>query len=291
MLNYLNRKPFADEVFSIKEIKLLLQIVIQNNKINYEELNKYSNEIINGTIYINRLLLAEESGRIAGGERNVDASIILATNEAANPTKQNEFKRTEHEKLLKDYADNKKIWFDESQFQENDIITQGAEAKVYPSPKEGYVRKVINYRRYSNTPLEFLDNRVSLHNYLFPDTAYTLAGFTNTEDFTGNKQFAFVVEQPFVQGRYINFDKDLEAFKSELEKGGFTFKVENFRPLLVGKDYIVEDLHQENILVTKQGNFRFIDTVPSLNTKKSKYQGTRLYGDGELISIINSTDR
>ncbi len=131
-----------------------------------------------------------------------------------------------------------------------------------------------------------MDNRVSLHNYLFPDTAYTLAGFTNTEDFTGNKQFAFVVEQPFVQGRYINFDKDLEGFKSALEKGGFTFEVENFKPLLVNKDYIVEDLHQENILVTKQGNFRFIDTVPSLNTKKSKYRGARLYGDGGLISII-----
>ena len=70
--------------------------------INYEELNKYSNEIINGTIYINRLLLAEEGGRIAGGERNVEASIILATNEASNPTKQNELKRTEQENCLKD---------------------------------------------------------------------------------------------------------------------------------------------------------------------------------------------
>lgn len=109
MLNYLNQEPVADEVLSVKENKLLLQIVIQNNKINYEEPSKHSNKIINGKIYINRLLLAEESGRIAGGERNVEASIILATNEAANPTKQNEFKRTEHEKLLKDYGDNKKI--------------------------------------------------------------------------------------------------------------------------------------------------------------------------------------
>jgi hypothetical protein len=254
--------------------------------INYEELNKYSKEIINGTIYINRLSLAEESGRIAGGARNVEASIILATNEASNPTKQNELKRTEQENCLKDYADSKKIWFDESPFQDNDFIAEGAEAKVYPSPNEGYVRKIINYRRYTNTPLDFLDNRISLHNYLFPDTAYTLEGFTNTEDFVGNKQFAFVIEQPFVQGRYINFERDLEDFKSEIEKGGFTFKVENFKPLLVCKDYTIEDLHQENILVTKEGNFRFIDTVPSLNTKKSKYRGTRLYGDGRLISIV-----
>lgn len=55
--------------------------------INYEELSKYSNEIINGTTCINRLLLAEESRRIAGGEKNVEASIILTTNERANPTK------------------------------------------------------------------------------------------------------------------------------------------------------------------------------------------------------------
>ncbi len=61
--------------------------MIQNNKINYEELNKYSNEIISGKIYINRLLLAEESGRIAGGERNVEASIILATIETSTTIK------------------------------------------------------------------------------------------------------------------------------------------------------------------------------------------------------------
>lgn len=57
-------EPLADEALSLKENKLLLQNVMQNNMINYEELNKYSNEIISGKIYINRLLLAEESGRL-----------------------------------------------------------------------------------------------------------------------------------------------------------------------------------------------------------------------------------
>jgi hypothetical protein len=254
---------------------------------NYETLHEQTNAILKGAAYINRLLVEEERGRNAGGKRNVEASLIVATNESANPTEQNDVKREAQENLLENYALKNKLWFTAASFNVDDLIGEGAESKVYPSPNKGYVRKVINYRRYSNTPMDFLDNRISLHNYLFPDTAYILAGFTNTEDFTGKKQFAFVVEQTFIQGRYLN-SYEHQYFKDEMRGEGWNYELENFKPLLFSKDYVVRDLHPENVLLTNKNSYSFIDPVPSLNTADSGYNGTRIYGNGEVIYIFHA---
>lgn len=94
--------------------------------------------------------------------------------------------------------------------------------------------------------------------------------------------FTFVVEQPFVQGRFIDFNHEASALKEEANKRGFAFKVENFKPLFVNNDYIIQDLHEKNILVDKKGNLHFIDAVISLNTKDSRYNGIRTYGNGKV---------
>lgn len=261
-----------------------LNTVGENNKMNYETLNEQTNKILKGAAYINRLLVEEERGRIAGGKRNVEASLIVAANERANPTEQNDVKREQQEELLKEYAFKNELWFEESSFSPDDLIAEGAESRVYPSPINGYVRKVINYRRYSNTPLDFLDNRISLHNYLFPGTAYELIGFANTEDFAGKKQFAFVADQSFVKGRYLNL-YELPKFEDAMKVGGWIYERESFKPLLYSKDYVVKDLHLENVLLTDKNCYSFIDAVPSLNTANSGYHGARIYGKGEVISI------
>jgi hypothetical protein len=90
-----------------------------------------------------------------------------------------------------------------------------------------------------------------LNNYFFPDTAYKLIGFYESESvlYAG-------VQQPF-----LKFDQvtSLENVKSFLEANGFKNKKNN--------DYyhpewgiILEDLHDENVL-TYEGNLYFIDTV------------------------------
>ena len=148
--------------------------------------------------------MAEEQGRTKGGRRNVEASLLLSANERANSKEQGSNVREKQEDLLKAYAIENSIWFTEDSFSDNDFIDEGTESKVYTSPKDKYVRKTINYKRYSKTPQEFLDNRISLHNYLFPETNYELIGFTEVEDFTGKKTFAFVVEQPFIEGSHVD---------------------------------------------------------------------------------------
>lgn len=90
-----------------------------------------------------------------------------------------------------------------------------------------------------------------MNNYFFPDTAYKLIGFYESESvlYAG-------VQQPF-----LKFDQvtSLENVKSFLEANGFKNKKNN--------DYyhpewgiILEDLHDENVL-TYEGNLYFIDTV------------------------------
>ena len=71
---------------------------------NCETLNNQTNKIRKGTAYIKRPLVDEESGRGAGDKRNVEASLIVAANERANPTEQNVIKREAQDNLLKNYA-------------------------------------------------------------------------------------------------------------------------------------------------------------------------------------------
>jgi hypothetical protein len=93
----------------------------------------------------------------------------------------------------------------------------------------------------------------------------------------------FVVEQPFVKGRYIDFTREVQLFRKEGKKRGFNLELENHKPLLFNDDYIIKDLHEENIIIDEQGNFLFIDTVPALNTPDSGFHGIREYGNGGLI--------
>jgi len=91
-------------VFNNTVKKVSLSPIAENNKTNYEALNEQTNKILKGACYINRLLVDEQRGRITGGKRNVKVSLIVAANERANPTEQNDVKREQYEKLLKEYA-------------------------------------------------------------------------------------------------------------------------------------------------------------------------------------------
>ncbi|MEO8240579.1 MAG: hypothetical protein ABI576_20915 [Flavobacterium sp.] len=90
-----------------------------------------------------------------------------------------------------------------------------------------------------------------MNNFFFPDTAYKLVGFYESEEV-----LYAVVEQDF-----IKFDEltALEIVKKFLNENGFVNTRNNdyFNPDL---GIILEDLHDENVL-TFEGNLYFIDTV------------------------------
>ena len=78
-------------------------------QINYDELNRQANSVLDGTIRINALSLAEEQGRNLGGKRNVEASLLLRGEIGTDGSKQGN-PREQQEKILKEYALHERIF-------------------------------------------------------------------------------------------------------------------------------------------------------------------------------------
>lgn len=93
---------------------------LQNDKgkVNYGELTRQAERILNGTARLNTLSLAEEQGRRRGGRTAIEVSILIGASESASRKGQDSELRSEviarQEKLLSDYADKNNLWIDES---------------------------------------------------------------------------------------------------------------------------------------------------------------------------------
>jgi hypothetical protein len=126
----------------------------------YGKLSEIVRRIIAGKAKITRLDKAEEQGRIAGGCRNVESSIILGTTFRHNPSEQrgalnaiNEIS-AQQKIVLKAYADELqksgvKLWYCKSDIEEirRQAIAQsgGAEADVYFMPNGNVIKIVEHY--------------------------------------------------------------------------------------------------------------------------------------------------
>ena len=112
----------------------------------YGRLSKLARRVIEGTATIARLDHDEEQGRIAGGSRNVEATIILGTAFGHHQSQQNgacfaiNKESLKQKTVLRAYADESlkngiKLWYSETDIEEikKQSIAQsgGAEADVY----------------------------------------------------------------------------------------------------------------------------------------------------------------
>ena len=239
----------------------------------YTKIRTEASEIIQGHKRISRLPEQAESGRKAGGERNVQASCLIGRSQSANKTDTRKLKKTQ-EKTLEEWAKHEKIWFNHDNIKKNwERMDDGtsAEAEVYYFPKTKTVRKVFQYDALDSnyTPMGFIDDRISIHNALFPETKYTVLGFTRTS----SRGFCFVIEQPFIDGEKLTVDE----LVTHMNSLGFP----NQTGYVFWNDYyVVGDLHEKNVLKAKDDNgnivIYFIDPEPRLNTSddengKSKY--------------------
>jgi Serine/Threonine/Tyrosine Kinase found in polyvalent proteins len=155
--------------------------------------------------------------------------------------------RAEEERALKEFASINKLFINKKEL--GVFITEGAEQKVFYIENETTLYKTADAVFYV-TWIDYLNNLL-LHNYFFPDTAYTLAGFLLEDE----KLYA-VVQQHFVLKTQPT---NLEIVKNHLLSNGFSHKKNNdyFHPHL---GIILEDLHDENVLTNKDVLF-FVDTV------------------------------
>jgi hypothetical protein len=187
------------------------------NSTGYEYIEQTSKEIEQGYKRILRLPESTEKGRILGGRNTIEASLVLGIAETPDRAEPNvDTVRKRQETALEEYAKYKNIWFDYSK----EIVEKwegvegrgGQEAEVYRG-RSGFLRKVFDYYQNSNSPLEFLDNRIAIHNMLFPETKYELIGYTKKRD-----RLQFILEQPFVKGR--NYRKE-DHFPQYMAKLGY----------------------------------------------------------------------
>ena len=136
--------------------------------IDYERVKNIAERVVSGTSRIVRLNDREEQGRILGGQRNVEASLIAAASEATDSKGFGEggaLQRSEEE--LEAFAKHEGIWFDfyDDLINKFPLVAEGFEAYVYQPLDEPYVIKAARFAH--STPLESLDERISLFNYLF----------------------------------------------------------------------------------------------------------------------------
>ena len=216
-------------------------------------------EIERGNKQILRLPESAEKGRIAGGRRTLEASVILGIAEEADREKSGKPEIKENqEQLLEVYAKHEEIWFDyENCIEQNWEGVEGRggqEAEVYMGMNHS-LWKVVDYYQNSDTPLEFLDNRVAIHNLLFPDTKYELIGFSKKKN-----RLQFIIAQPFVEGR--NYRKD-DHFPDYMESLGYE-QIDD--TTYYNTYFIIRDLHEANVLKIQNG-FAFVDTIPALLNK------------------------
>jgi hypothetical protein len=172
---------------------------------------------------------------------------IISRTQSGGESKITKSDRAEEERALREYASVNKLFVDKKSI--GVYITEGAEQKVFFKESETILYKIADAIFYINW-IDYLNNLL-LHNYFFPDTAYTIYGFLEEED-----KLYIVLSQQFVTE---TTPTNLDIVKNHLLVNGFLHKKNNdyYHPNL---GVILEDLHDENVL-TNDGVLFFVDTV------------------------------
>ena len=145
-------------------------------------------------------------------------------------------------------------------------LSKGKESEVYFSNDGKSVIKLVDYSVYSQSPAEFLRNRVELFNELFPETAYTIVGVTER-----NGKLNFVLSQPFIKGKPLEVAwwkagiEEYNSYKPRLdEMMREKFGMENYGLDAYQNDMIrVQDLHYNNIIEGEDGQWYVVDAITS----------------------------
>ncbi|HRE53101.1 MAG TPA: hypothetical protein PK339_16910, partial [Flavitalea sp.] len=273
----------------------LVSLFTKTGRPNYEKIQDVARRITEGNGQITRLDRKEEQGRIRGGRINVEATLLLGADKSANPKKyagKEDYEISEiQEKLLKAYAKRTGVWMSEDDIAKNasERLPDGAESHVYLDEDEQHVTKVTNHLVMEPLPENFIDNHISLNNFLSEDTAYELIGFAENED-----GFAFVLKQRFIKGEMLDADND--AINAENRKRLNKYMKEAFGMDYNGgnsysnSNYVIDDLHLGNVF-EDGGNFYLIDIAPALNTLEETEHGVRQYEPFSVeISNFNQKD-
>ncbi len=148
--------------------------------------------------------------------------------------------------LLLDAADFTRQWFDSG-------CIEGGEHQVFSRANIAYKR---NNLAFHTSYLEYFE-RVLLHNWLFPDTAYTFLGLMWVPENNEPPQLRPVVSQLAFQAVRGADRSEVEA---EMNRLGFTRRYED-NYVSTNLSLFVDDLHDQNVLVDADGDLLIFDPV------------------------------
>ncbi|MDR1171073.1 MAG: hypothetical protein LBL24_01325 [Bacteroidales bacterium] len=176
--------------------------------------------------------------------------------------------KTKLRKELKNQAQQNGVWLENSYLDDKVLIhdqkrTGTSENDVYKNPDGKTLTKVnnlayVNGAERSNNLNSIID-RLNSHNELFPNVTYTIKGFMDNKD----GYPSLVLEQ-----MEINAERNAtqEEIDEHLTKAGF--KKDGIREWSNGHEvwgngkYELFDARPANVLMGKDGNLYFVDTVP-----------------------------
>ena len=217
------------------------------------------NQIENGFTDLPRFNLREHSGICKAGSAFIGASIVasyagrsLATSSHAGSSQASpsnwEIDELQ-EKLIEQWAKAARLWVEAS----DDIvregfgpmIAQGAEAKVYY--REGSPAVLKERASIYSTTQKALD-AIALHNYLFPETAMRVIGFTRDLD----GLLRIILTQPYVRCQRLATKEEIDRLAAEK---GFRDNSDGQGVNYISERIALEDMHPANV---------FVDEVTSL---------------------------
>jgi hypothetical protein len=225
-------------------------------------INNLTNDIQYGRKDFIGFTLSEHAGLCKGGAPLIGASIVVRyarrsltaggnaeSGKGSGPA--NWQIDEEQERLLEEWAKACGLWFDHSESiiekYFGPMIAQGAEAKVYYKAGDLSVAKERT-SIYSTTQKAL--EAIALHNYLFPETAMRVIGFTRD----GDGLLRVVLTQPYIRCQRL-------ATKEEINKmvaaKGFRDNWEGQGVNYISSRLALEDMHPANV---------FIDEVTGMPT-------------------------
>ena len=218
------------------------------------KIDDLTNNILYGRKDFIGFTLSEHAGLCKGGAPLIGASIVVSyarrslttsgnaeSSEESSPA--NWQIDEEQERLIEEWARAKGLWFEHSEsiIEKNfgPMIAQGAEAKVYYREGDPSVAKErTSIYSTTNKALE----AIALHNYLFPETAMKVIGFTRDND----SLLRIVLTQPYIRCQRLATKDEIDAMVAEK---GFHDNWQGQGVNYISERLALEDMHPANVFI------------------------------------------
>jgi hypothetical protein len=217
-------------------------------------IDNYINDIQNGRTDFPRFTQPEHAGFCTAGAPLIGASIVAsyasaslgAGGDAAGGERgcPNRWQIDQlQEQFIEQWAKAAGLWVDDSESiivrNYGPMIAQGAEAKVYY--REGDTSVVKERTSIYSTTQKALD-AIALHNYLFPETAMSVVGFTRDSD----GLLRIILTQPYIRCLRLATKAEIDVM---VMKMGFRDNGDGNGVNYISDRLALEDMHPANVFI------------------------------------------